>query len=1558
MKCLASLLYTAGKFPKHLGAAVAERSARSPPTKANRVQIPAGSPDIRKWESCRAMPLVSGPSSGISRFPPPPPPIPVPLHIHFNLPHRLSRPRCEILTTDRPLDREQRDEHILEVSGSFRSSLYLAVKWVNTHASVVCSPVDKPCAPGENLGRPTCHAVARKLSPLRRGQAVGCPAKWENGVLTFGALALDEMWHVGDGVYMCRESWCVRVSWPSVVMELIWWKPARTVQFSRHCTPTPSPHCPDNDCAKRQFLAKVTEQHSRVCLRRFVPFPTNTEFVFRGLPPAIDRKLQKPVYTVLHKTCPLMVRKRFRVTVYGGCCTTPDIDSRPHTSSPYTTKENVSRELAGPPSPGPPSRRYPMRDDLAPLSRECNTLANCLQATSLSHSGQGLANWVQSPAKSADFRKWESCRNDAVVRRVFSGISRFPNRSLQCRSVFTSIALIGSQDLAHRETEFQSPRPPLPVLDSQQHDSVTEQVSTQKCSSPGACWYSRSIATSRFAEAQCWVQPESTRLYLLLGVRDPTAANQGASCARSLASDDIMLACAARRHVPCSPANHSSGTSVSARWSGRPLALQRGQPGSSPGAAPKLRRRNMSGIVEGRRVFSGYSQSSHTLAPLAHTVFDTSCGWLVQSPLTVTTVIQCAADIGIFVRRTVDAGVQVIELANFSGRGWEKESKRHFTSRNQLTACLRTSNSHKCVQWAQKSAHSMSAHLQLTTSVCSRLGNQLTACLRTSNSPQACAVGSGNQLTACLRTSNSPQRGAVGSEISSQHVCAPPTHTSVCSRLRNQLTACLRTSNSPQVCAVGSEISSQHVCAPPTHYKRVQNQLTACLRTSNSLQACAVGSKSAHSMSAHLQLTQVCAVGSKSAHSMSAHLQLTTRCAVGSKSAHSMSAHLQLTQACAVGSKSAHSMSAHSQLTHRCAVARNSYSMSAHLQLTTSVCSRLRNQLTACLRTSNSPQACAVGSEHQAHSMSAAPPNSHTRCAVGSEISSQHVCAPPTHSQLKSYSMSAHLQLTTSVAVGSEISSQHVCAPPTHYKACAVGSKSAHSMSAHLQLTTSVCSRLRNQLTACLRTSNSLQACCSRLEISSQHVCAPPTHTSVCSRLGNQLTACLRTSNSPQSVAVGSEISSQHVCAPPTHYKVCSRLEKSAHSMSAHLQLTTSMSAHLQLTTSACSRLKKSAHSMSAHLQLTQVCAVGSKSAHSMCCAPPTHTSVCSRLRNQLTACLRTSNSLQRCASRLGNQLTACLRTSNSLQVCAVGSEISSQHVCAPPTHTSACSRLRNQLTAVCAPPTHYKRVSRLGNQLTACLRTSNSPRVVQLGNQLTACLRNSNSPQARAVGSEISSQHVCAPPTHYKRVHRLGNQLTACLRTSNSPQACASRLGNQLTACLRTSNSLQVCAVGSEISSQLSAHLQLTTSVCSRLGNQLTACLRTSNSLQACAVGSEISSQHVCAPPTHHSVCSRLRNQLTACLRTSNSLQACAVGSEISHSMSAHLQLTTSVCIGSENQLTACLRTSNSLQACAVGSKSAHSMSAHLQLTTRCAVGSNQLTACLRTSNSLQGVQ
>ncbi|KAJ8867890.1 hypothetical protein PR048_031695 [Dryococelus australis] len=57
--------------PGKARATVAERFVCSPPTKANRVQSPAESPDFRKWESFRTMPSVSGFSRG-SPVPPAP----------------------------------------------------------------------------------------------------------------------------------------------------------------------------------------------------------------------------------------------------------------------------------------------------------------------------------------------------------------------------------------------------------------------------------------------------------------------------------------------------------------------------------------------------------------------------------------------------------------------------------------------------------------------------------------------------------------------------------------------------------------------------------------------------------------------------------------------------------------------------------------------------------------------------------------------------------------------------------------------------------------------------------------------------------------------------------------------------------------------------------------------------------------------------------------------------------------------------------------------------------------------------------------------------------------------------------------------------------------------------------------------------------------------------------------------------------------------------------------------------------------------------------------------
>ncbi|KAJ8895330.1 hypothetical protein PR048_000656 [Dryococelus australis] len=68
---VASLNSNKYDFSIYRGATVAERLARWPPTKANRAQSPAGSPDFRKWESCWTMPLVGGFSRESPVSPPP-----------------------------------------------------------------------------------------------------------------------------------------------------------------------------------------------------------------------------------------------------------------------------------------------------------------------------------------------------------------------------------------------------------------------------------------------------------------------------------------------------------------------------------------------------------------------------------------------------------------------------------------------------------------------------------------------------------------------------------------------------------------------------------------------------------------------------------------------------------------------------------------------------------------------------------------------------------------------------------------------------------------------------------------------------------------------------------------------------------------------------------------------------------------------------------------------------------------------------------------------------------------------------------------------------------------------------------------------------------------------------------------------------------------------------------------------------------------------------------------------------------------------------------------------
>ncbi|KAJ8879892.1 hypothetical protein PR048_020512 [Dryococelus australis] len=69
-------------------------------------------------------------------------------------------------------------------------------------------------------------------------------------------------------------------------------------------------------------------------------------------------------------------------------------------------------------------------------------------AERLAHSPPTKANRAQSPAGPPDFRKWESCRTMPLVGGFSQGSPVSPVPSFRRRSIFTSVTLIGSQDLA------------------------------------------------------------------------------------------------------------------------------------------------------------------------------------------------------------------------------------------------------------------------------------------------------------------------------------------------------------------------------------------------------------------------------------------------------------------------------------------------------------------------------------------------------------------------------------------------------------------------------------------------------------------------------------------------------------------------------------------------------------------------------------------------------------------------------------------------------------------------------------------------------------------------------------------------------------------------------------------------------------------------------------------------------------------------------------------------------------------------------------------------------
>ncbi|KAJ8891742.1 hypothetical protein PR048_004277 [Dryococelus australis] len=82
------------------------------------------------------------------------------------------------------------------------------------------------------------------------------------------------------------------------------------------------------------------------------------------------------------------------------------------------------------------------------LPQRNTTVEGATVAERLALSPPTKANRALSPAGSLDFRKWESCRTMPLVGGFPRGSPVFPTPSFRRCSVFTSITLIGSQDLA------------------------------------------------------------------------------------------------------------------------------------------------------------------------------------------------------------------------------------------------------------------------------------------------------------------------------------------------------------------------------------------------------------------------------------------------------------------------------------------------------------------------------------------------------------------------------------------------------------------------------------------------------------------------------------------------------------------------------------------------------------------------------------------------------------------------------------------------------------------------------------------------------------------------------------------------------------------------------------------------------------------------------------------------------------------------------------------------------------------------------------------------------
>ncbi|KAJ8873618.1 hypothetical protein PR048_024436 [Dryococelus australis] len=237
----------------------------------------------------------------------------------------------------------------------------------------------------------------------------------------------------------------------------------------------------------------------------------------------------------------------------------------------------------------------------------------------LARSPPTKANRAQSPAGSPDFRVWESCRTTPLVGGFSLQSPVSPAPSFRRRSIFTSITLIGSQDLTFRISQTRKMNELLDL-------AAVENRARRAGSDRGKDRRRRKRPQSLRAEAMRGPRPVvwKHRLYTLEHKSRVDWPPPQAELVLLLHPDTRPM----RRGN-----SHRPEKFAESFWD-------------------KLEFKT--------RVF-------RKLKPLVHTVFDTSWRTLAQSsPSSVAADNQCTVDISIFVQTIVESSLQVTELANFS----------------------------------------------------------------------------------------------------------------------------------------------------------------------------------------------------------------------------------------------------------------------------------------------------------------------------------------------------------------------------------------------------------------------------------------------------------------------------------------------------------------------------------------------------------------------------------------------------------------------------------------------------------------------------------------------------------------------------------------------------------------------------------------------------------------------------------------------------------------------------------------------------------------------------